>query len=147
MPSGIICNHASILKNIYNVDILYFLGLVISHPRSGRDDALQLNDEPTNHDLSPTTSGSKFQILPLKVLDRASNIQQPKDGPPNFNTKNMKRTVTAIKGKTIELSCNVDNLGNRTVIKDTSQCLHVLTKYTLRWWRNIVHTDVNKNVN
>ena len=34
---------------------------------------------------------------------------------PSFDIKTMQRTITAINGKSVELSCSVIDLGNKTV--------------------------------
>ena len=48
------------------------------------------------------------------------------DGP-RFDIKTMQRTITAINGKSVELSCSVIDLGNKTVRQD------ILTGMFQKW--------------
>jgi hypothetical protein len=67
--------------------------------------------------MSPLTG---FHSMSEK--DKEKKVQGP-----TFDTTAMRRTITAINGKSIELSCNVLDLGNKTVSWIRLENLHIIS--------------------
>ena len=84
---------------------------MILHPRTGAEEHKSSNKKFQS-------SGISFQdvhVSPLTGFHSMSEDKKKEIQGPKFDTKTMRRTITAINGKSVELSCSVIDLGNKTV--------------------------------
>ena len=90
-----------------------FTGIVITHPRTDAEE-YQFSNKNFKTEVSCGVSFQDVQLSPSTGFHSILQDQQ-KVKDPTFDTKTMQRSITAINGKSVELSCNVIDLGNKTV--------------------------------
>ena len=96
-----------------------FTGLAISHPKN-EEDSFGFGD-PSSNAAPYAVPFKSVRASPFIGFTPTSNNEQEMTGP-TFNITTMKQRITAIKGKPVELSCNVIDLGNKTVRDKTKSC-------------------------
>ena len=108
--------------------LFYYTGIVITHPRIEAEE-YQLSNKKFKTELSSGISIQDVQLSPLTGFHSMPQEQQTEKDP-TFDTKTMQRSITAINGKSTELSCNVIDLGNKTVrIQIITQILTKMIQY------------------
>ena len=93
----------------------YVVGIVITDPRTEAE-VYQFSNKKFKSDVA--SSGISLQDVQMSsMMGFHSTSEDPKkeNNGPRFDIKTMRRTITAINGKSIELSCSVIDLGNKTV--------------------------------
>ena len=93
----------------------YVVGIVITDPRTEAE-VYQFSNKKFKSDVA--SSGISLQDVQMSsMMGFHSMSEDPKkeNNGPRFDIKTMRRTITAINGKSIELSCSVIDLGNKTV--------------------------------
>ena len=93
--------------------LFYYTGIVITHP-SIEAEEYQFSNKKFKTELSSGISIQDVQLSPLTGFHSMPEERQTEKDP-TFDTKTMQRSITAINGKSTELSCNVIDLGNKTV--------------------------------
>ena len=94
----------------------YVVGIVITDPRTEAE-VYQFSNKKFKSDVASSgISLQDIQLSPVMGFHSMSEAHEKKENDgPRFDIKTMRRTVTAINGKSIELSCSVIDLGNKTV--------------------------------
>ena len=95
--------------------VSFILELVILHPRTEAEEYKTTNQKFQSHVPSSGISFQDVHVSPLTGFHSMSEDKKKEIQGPKFDTKTMRRTITAINGKSVELSCSVIDLGNKTV--------------------------------
>ena len=89
---------------------------MIPYPRIDAEGGHEFSSVKFQSDVSSGISFQDVRMSPLTGFHSMSEKDKEKKVQgPTFDTTAMRRTITAINGKSIELSCNVLDLGNKTV--------------------------------
>ena len=104
------------LMSLNSLTFIWFIGLVIPYPRIDAEGGHEFSSVKFQSDVSSGISFQDVRMSPLTGFHSMSEKDKEKKVQgPTFDTTAMRRTITAINGKSIELSCNVLDLGNKTV--------------------------------
>ena len=97
----------------------YFAGIVLTDPRTEAEEYQFSNKKFKSDVASSGVSLQDIQLSPVmgfhSMSEAAHEKKKEKNDSPSFDIKTMQRTITAINGKSVELSCSVIDLGNKTV--------------------------------
>ena len=95
--------------------ISFTTGIVLTDPRTEAEEYQFSNKKFESDVASSGISHQDLQMSPVIGFHSMSKDEKQEKSGPRFDIKTMRRTMTAINGKSVELSCSVIDLGNKTV--------------------------------